>query len=135
MSKESYARGFCKAAAEAGVDPVALMKFAQDTRNPAVANQGSINKSLEELRAFGDWANKQPSAIISTGGPRVVSAPEGHEFARLGNALARRASTAGKVNAITPATMSADQIINAAKRVGWTPRPASTAAGVAKLGR
>jgi len=30
MSKESYARGFCKAAAAAGVDPVALAKYAQD---------------------------------------------------------------------------------------------------------
>ena len=29
MSKESYARGFCKAAAAAGVDPVALAKYAQ----------------------------------------------------------------------------------------------------------
>lgn len=29
MSKESYARGFCKAAAEHGVDPVALAKFAE----------------------------------------------------------------------------------------------------------
>ena len=135
MSKESYARGFCKAAQAHGVDPVALMKFAQTTRNTAVANQGSINKSLEELKAFGDWADKRPSAIISTGGPRVVGAPAGHEFANLDNALARRASTASKVNAITPATMSADQIINAAKRVGWNPRSAGTAAGVAKLVR
>ena len=30
MSKESYARGFCKAAAAAGVDPVALAKLAYD---------------------------------------------------------------------------------------------------------
>ena len=29
MSKESYARGFCKAAEAAGVDPVALAKYAQ----------------------------------------------------------------------------------------------------------
>lgn len=29
MSEESYARGFCKAAAAAGVDPVALAKYAQ----------------------------------------------------------------------------------------------------------
>lgn len=31
MSKESYAKGFCKVAAAAGVDPVALAKFAQNT--------------------------------------------------------------------------------------------------------
>lgn len=30
MSKESYARGFCKAASAAGVDPVQLAKFAQN---------------------------------------------------------------------------------------------------------
>ena len=30
MSKESYARGFCKAAHTAGVDPVALAKYAQE---------------------------------------------------------------------------------------------------------
>ena len=40
MSKESYARGFCKAAAAAGVDPVALAKFAaplnSDSRNGLV---------------------------------------------------------------------------------------------------
>ena len=29
MSKESYARGFCKAAKAAGVDPVVLAKYAQ----------------------------------------------------------------------------------------------------------
>ena len=29
MSKESYVRGFCKAAEDAGVDPVALAKYAQ----------------------------------------------------------------------------------------------------------
>ena len=40
MSKESYARGFCKAAAAAGVDPVALAKYAQSTtvRPPAKPN-------------------------------------------------------------------------------------------------
>lgn len=32
MSKESYARGFVKAAAAAGVDPVELAKFAQEKR-------------------------------------------------------------------------------------------------------
>ena len=30
MSKESYARGFCKAAEDAGVDPTALAKYAAD---------------------------------------------------------------------------------------------------------
>ena len=33
MSKESYARGFCKAAEAAGVDPRALAKFAAETKN------------------------------------------------------------------------------------------------------
>lgn len=34
MSKESYARGFCKAAEAAGVDPVALAKFASTVKGP-----------------------------------------------------------------------------------------------------
>jgi hypothetical protein len=46
MSKESYARGFCKVAEAAGVDPVALAKFAQvppikgkrETIGPTVRN-------------------------------------------------------------------------------------------------
>ena len=33
MSKESYIRGFCKAAEAAGVDPNALAKFAAETKN------------------------------------------------------------------------------------------------------
>ena len=38
MSKESYMRGFCKAAAAAGVDPVKLAKYA-NTNNVSVASQ------------------------------------------------------------------------------------------------
>ena len=37
MSKESYARGFCKAAAAAGVDPVALAKYAQQYKTDGYA--------------------------------------------------------------------------------------------------
>lgn len=37
MSKESYARGFCKAAAAAGVDPVALAKYAQQYKTEGYA--------------------------------------------------------------------------------------------------
>lgn len=33
MSRESYARGFCKAAEAAGVDPTALAKYAAETRS------------------------------------------------------------------------------------------------------
>lgn len=46
MSKESYARGFCKAAEAAGVDPVALAKYAQEFKTngwapPVVAAIGT----------------------------------------------------------------------------------------------
>lgn len=37
MSKESYIRGFCKAAEAAGVDPVALAKFAQEYKTDGYA--------------------------------------------------------------------------------------------------
>lgn len=45
MSKESYARGFCKEAASYGVDPVQLAKFAQEFKTngyapPAVVRLG-----------------------------------------------------------------------------------------------
>lgn len=37
MSKESYARGFCKAAEAAGVDPTALAKYAQQYKTEGYA--------------------------------------------------------------------------------------------------
>lgn len=37
MSKESYVRGFCKAAEAAGVDPVALAKYAQQYKTDGYA--------------------------------------------------------------------------------------------------
>ena len=48
MSKESYARGFCKAAEAAGIDPVQLAKFAADTKlvfNPATGRYAYPNSS------------------------------------------------------------------------------------------
>ena len=48
MSKESYARGFCKAAESAGIDPVNLAKFAADTElvfNPAIGRYAHPNSS------------------------------------------------------------------------------------------
>ena len=46
MSRESYIRGFCKAAEAAGVDPVALVKYAQEFKTngwapPVVAAMGT----------------------------------------------------------------------------------------------
>lgn len=53
MSKQSYLRGFCKAASAHGVDPGALSEFVQkQAQTPA-------------LDSFARWANKQPAAKIS----------------------------------------------------------------------
>ena len=43
MSKESYERGFCKAAEAAGVDPVALAKYAQQFANKTKKDQPKYN--------------------------------------------------------------------------------------------
>lgn len=63
MSKESYARGFCKAAAAAGVDPVALAKYAQDYEGAGI---GSLADNFGELvrEAFADGTkHKDPSRL------------------------------------------------------------------------
>lgn len=59
MSKESYARGFCKAAAAAGVDPHALAKYAQ-WYNP--------------LSWFGGDKGKQQSAKVTEKRPSYIDA-------------------------------------------------------------
>lgn len=49
MSKESYARGFCKAAEAAGVDPVALAKFAGEAGPETDAGIGSREDNSSEI--------------------------------------------------------------------------------------
>ena len=49
MSKESYIRGFCKAAEAAGVDPGALAKYAADTSGAIMAQQKSLMADIGEL--------------------------------------------------------------------------------------
>ena len=50
MSKESYARGFCKAAEDAGVDPVELAKYAQqEAKGPKYKTDGWAPNSVSEL--------------------------------------------------------------------------------------
>lgn len=48
MSKESYARGFCKAAAAAGVDPVALAKYAGEIVSNTDAGIGSYRENSSD---------------------------------------------------------------------------------------
>jgi hypothetical protein len=56
MSKESYARGFCKAAADAGVDPKVLFKFAQEfkTNGWAPPSVASLGTSVAPLYGYDD---------------------------------------------------------------------------------
>ena len=60
MSKESYTRGFCKAAAAAGVDPVALAKYAQE----AIKKEQTSDYDLEKNRwmRFADNAKRTPTS-------------------------------------------------------------------------
>ena len=48
MSKESYARGFCKAAEAAGVDPVALAKYAAKS-SPEFKTEGYAPESVSRI--------------------------------------------------------------------------------------
>lgn len=61
MSKESYARGFCKAAEAAGVDPAALAKFAE-----AIYNTGGKIPSSTMQVLKGDRTDRIKKWIRST---------------------------------------------------------------------
>jgi hypothetical protein len=72
MSKESYARGFCKAAEAAGVDPVALAKYAAES-SPEFKTEGYAPESVSQIGADAvplyrppvyDYANNYPISLI-----------------------------------------------------------------------
>ena len=72
MSKESYARGFCKAAEAAGVDPVALAKFAQSIVNGGAQaplfglwNSSKARKSEENKRREYPTGGRAPEGTPS----------------------------------------------------------------------
>lgn len=72
MSKESYARGFCKAAAAAGVDPVALAKYAQaSTGEPVRSDRSAGIGTLGQNEAKGSNAYI-PQLWSMIGKPRRV---------------------------------------------------------------
>lgn len=62
MSKESYARGFCKAAAAAGVDPEALAKYAEASDSAGIGTVADNSRDrggmayLSQLRAMSDMS-------------------------------------------------------------------------------
>lgn len=74
MSKESYARGFVKAAAAAGVDPTELAKFAQATNN--------VNKGNAPLLETGGRA---PASVVQIGTGAVPAYAPGGEGMSLGH--------------------------------------------------
>lgn len=65
MSKESYARGFCKAAAAAGVDPKVLFKFAQEFKTNGWAPQvvTSIGKNRAPSYSYDDEGTGRGGSI------------------------------------------------------------------------
>lgn len=82
MSKESYIRGFCKAAEAAGVDPQALAKYATGATGATPASQPLVfnttgpkrgryttpsyywKQVADELKRFGDdYAKRAPVQI------------------------------------------------------------------------
>lgn len=71
MSKESYARGFVKAAAAAGVDPTSLAKFAQSIAGPVLDTGGYAPEVISKVGKKGI-----PSYHLSgKNGPAVIKTP------------------------------------------------------------
>lgn len=69
MSKESYARGFCKAAEAAGVDPVALAKYAQSGLNGVGPLRSTLKSMTPEvvlgrIRANADRVRKETNWLL-----------------------------------------------------------------------
>lgn len=75
MSKESYARGFCKKACDLGWNPVELAKF---LKKKASDPFGEAGESLEgAMGSIGDYAEKNPiggGALIGALAPAASSA-------------------------------------------------------------
>jgi hypothetical protein len=63
MSKESYARGFCKAAEAAEVDPVALAKYAAEVAKDTDAGIGYRMDNGSELKS-GRYVPTNPTSYI-----------------------------------------------------------------------
>lgn len=86
MSKESYARGFCKAAAAAGVDPVALAKYAQ-WYNPMNWFRGSTNEEgdpkAQQYKTDG-WAPKIITELGRGKGSRIPHPTIGGQMHTIG---------------------------------------------------
>lgn len=89
MSKESYARGFCKAAAAAGVDPVRLAKFAAGegikkwdplgpeafVRDNAVTNNTGIYHLPPPIGGSGWSSSKKPIVALEPGKVENLPSP------------------------------------------------------------
>lgn len=86
MSKESYARGFCKAAAAAGVDPVALAKFAEDYFHYDRNLKSMIDDSLETAGTPGYPVTAALSEGIPSSDPARSKALEERAKAIVSNA-------------------------------------------------
>ena len=65
MSKESYVRGFCKAAEAAGVDPVALAKYAQLGAGGERNGPTMINAIEDADRKFSREASELQQALAA----------------------------------------------------------------------
>lgn len=77
MSRESYARGFCKAAAAAGVDPVALAKYAQESMGAMKAAQANAQQTADgalikrEMKPVNDRLRMSPKGTTVKFSPNL----------------------------------------------------------------
>ena len=79
MSKESYIRGFCKAAEAAGVDPVALAKFAQDYKTngyvPSSIKPGRMGDSDIDIPLISTLLGETNISAHRNSNPHVMAYP------------------------------------------------------------
>lgn len=87
MSKESYARGFCKVAAAAGVDPKVLFKFAQEFKTDGWAPQvvTSIGKNRAPVYGYDDKSTGKDGRILIERAEPIEAANEVQDALDLAN--------------------------------------------------
>lgn len=72
MSKESYVRGFCKAAETVGIDPVELAKFAAETKEEANEEQPKYKTDGYAPRLVSRLGRKSPIVYAPGFGPGLL---------------------------------------------------------------
>lgn len=106
MSKESYARGFCKAAAAAGVDPTELAKVAYTQADVDDYKKSLINAGNDASAYLTDQEKKQPLPSVED-----IRNAFGHASAQDPYTVLERLRTSGNTNWVSRLASSLGQDI------------------------